>query len=334
MIPVAPDTLPWFLGVGLAAAAAIHPWGAILGLAATAGLAWVPPLPGALAGVGSPWVWIPTVVLAATEGVVQARPDARLAWEVIHSPVRLLLPPLLLLLTVDGVPGSPTLGPLALAGTLAAYLLVLRWGTLLHRELVGRLDDRSARWRLPSALAAGATLAPAAALAPVPTALATALGVAAVSLRLRDVLPLSPAVPRLIGDRLVLGTGTGAWRPRSRLPRWIRKKGLASARGNPLKLSRGMPALLCGEKPGQEARAGWLVVADGGPRFVFGSPSRIWEVELAGASASRLSSPGPLLRRMELRRQGERLVLGIPRGGPTAGELSRLLLSPTSPPPL
>lgn len=322
---------PWALAAGLGVAAALAPWATVLTLGALAALSGGPwEVPGDLQGLGSIWVLIPTLALAVVAMLVHTRQLAWGIWELLHVPVRLVLPPLLLLLALSGPPGGPRADPSELGGalllTVSASVLVvlLRWGWTISGEAKGRrAPHESVRGAaLLAMVAAGLSLA-LVFQAVLTGAMVVVLAGAAVFTS-GPALRVAPMAPRLVqGLAVALGGGEG-WRAGTDLPRWLRDDG--EGERNPGPDIRGTPAILYSGGEDGELRAGWLVVRRGAPTFLFRSPARVWEVDLAAAVPWRDRSngaapPNRLLQRIRLVHQDREVVLATSRGGPSADRI-------------
>lgn len=322
---------PWALAAGLGVAAALAPWATVLTLGALAALSGGPwEVPGDLQGLGSIWVLIPTLALAVAAMLVHTRQVTWGIWELLHVPVRLVLPPLLLLLALSGPPGGPRADPSGLGGALllalsASMLVVLlRWGWTISGEAMGRrAPHESMRGAALLALAA-AGLSLALVLQPIPTGAVVVILAGAAAFTSGPALRVAPMAPRLVQALAVaLGGGEG-WRAGEDLPRWVRDEG--GSKRNPGPDVRGTPAILYPDGGDGELRAGWLVGRRGAPTFLFRSPGRVWEVDLAEAVAWRDASnghapPNRLLQRVRLVHQDREVVLATSRGGPSADRI-------------
>ncbi len=322
---------PWALAAGLGIAAALAPWATVLILGALAALSQgVAEVPGDLQGLGSAWVLIPTLALAIVAMLVHTRLLAWGVWELLHIPVRLVLPPLLLLLALSGPPGGPRADPPELGGavllTLAASVLVvlLRWGWTISCEAMGRrAPHESVRGAALLALvAAGLTLA--LVLQPVPTGAVVVVLAGAAVFSSGPALRVAPMAPRLVQGLATALGGQAGWQVGSGLPRWLRDGGQDG--WNPGPDVRGTPAILSPEGGDGELRAGWLVVRRGAPTFLFRSPARVWEVDLAEAvpwwdGTEADGPPSRLLQRIRLVHQDRRVILATSRGGPPTDRL-------------
>lgn len=325
MIDLLPQLAPWLLAVILTAAVALNPWAASLGLVLWSWLPGAGTPPGELSALSTGWNWTGAALLLATGFLLRRMDGLWLLWEAVHAPVRLILPPLILLLAVHGT-GQDATGPLLLSVTLAVVLLAARGGFVVHEELEGRRPRIRSLRGMGMEAAVGAALAAAAIPASSPLGILTAIVLIAVLVHLRTALRLSRGVPVVLGTLARAVEGAPTWRDAGSLPRWLRG-GPASRSGNGEHRSapaRATPALLHGAGAGQEPRVGWLVLREGRPLFAFRSPTRVWEVDL-GSVRARIAEaqPGPLLHRIELDDGTDHLVLATPRGGPELGELVR-----------
>lgn len=314
MIDLLPQLAPWLLAVVFTAAVALNPWAASLGLVLWSWLPGTGTPPGALSALSTGWSWTGAGLLLATGFLLRRLDGPWLLWEAVHAPVRLILPPLILLLAVHGA-GQESSGPLLLSVTLAVVLLAARWGFVVQEELEGRRPRLRSLRGMGMEAVVGAALAAAAIPAPSLLGILTAIALLAVLVHLRTALRLSRGVPVFLGALARALEGAPAWRDAGSLPRWLRG-GSAPARGT--------PALLHGTQAGQEPRVGWLVLREGRPLFVFRSPTRVWEVDLSSVRPRIAEAqPGPLLHRIELHDGTDHLVLATPRGGPEPGEVVR-----------
>jgi hypothetical protein len=331
LIDLLPQLAPWFLAVVFTAAVALNPWSASLGLVLWSWLPGAATTPGELSALSTGWSWTGAALLLATGFLLRRMDGPWLLWEAVHAPVRLILPPLILLLALHGT-GQEATGPLLLSVTLALVLLAARWGFVVHEELEGRYPRiRSLRGMAIEAVGAAA-LAAAAIGAPSLLGILTSLALITVLFQLRTGLRLSRGVPVFLATLGRAVEGAPAWRAGASLPGWVKggeDPDPSNGDGRPSP-ARGTPALLQGEGAGQEPRLGWLVFRGGRPVFVFRSPTRVWEVDLGGVRARVAETqPGPLLHRIELDDGAERLVLGTPHGGPGPGELVREFGAPS-----
>lgn len=339
MIPGVPELAPWLAGIAWSVAVAASPWGALLGLAVAGRVPGLPELPGDLAAFAAPWIVLPAGVLLLLELAIRSKDGAWLVWEAVHVPVRLLVPPALLLLAANGsaAPGVAW-GPAALAAAVAASLVALRWGSVLSAEARGiRPLQRTGVGAAGLALTALA-LAAVGAILPAMGAAAALLLVALAWLHDHEAVSAGLFAPRLLAELARFPVEGGGWRPARRLARWVRRD-LSGGEGDSSRRDAtnetiGTAALLCGAEPPRRVRAGWLVVAGGRPFFLFRSPTRVWSIPLARAA---LAPPGPdtpgrLLRRTGLTLGGERVVLATSRCGPTADALADAFPDPPESP--
>jgi len=334
------ELLPWALAAGFGVALAIAPWFGLLALGLATFLPFLPPLPGDLEAFGSPWIATPTLALALTGLLLGGRPSARAFWELLHTPVRLVLPCLVLLLALEPAGAATDLsrplalgGPLLLSLALSTLLVLLRWG----RSVVAGLRDRPSfheRWDGALALELmGAFLTVATVTVPAVGGLLAGLVAMSALIRGRPELRVGPLIPHLLqGAARSLGGGEG-WRDPPALPRWVKHESPQGDAGNSLAVLRGTPAVLLlrqgdgksgpeGPAEGGELRAGWLVIQGGLPRFLFRSPARIWELNLGNALlAGDVGGESLLIQRVELRDGEDRMILGTSRGGPNLEEI-------------
>lgn len=315
---LAPHLAGWFLAVALGAGIALHPWAGVLGLAVLTVRSVNVGLPGDLEGLSSAWIVVPAILLLASELIVRPRGLTWLVREVVHVPIRILLPPLAVLLAVEGpVQGRPS-GILALSVTLAVVITILRWGWTARQELRARRPLLTTFAGVAGAGALAASLSAGAIVAPVPSALLAGIAFVGAMSHPREVFRLAWATPGILVDVAEAVVGGPRWRRAEDLPRWVRR----GSAGNLSPPFRGTRALLYGEGPGQGVRVGWMVIGDDGPVFLFRSPTRNWEVALERARAEPgLPSSGPLLQRVRLQEGDDQLVLATPRGGPSVSEL-------------
>lgn len=337
------ELLPWALAAGLGIAICVAPWFALVALGLAALLPVIPTPPGDLAAFASPWISGPAVALAVTGLLVMGHPTGRAAWELLHVPVRVILPGLVVLLALVGGEagpspdltfGAPTVrGALLLCLALSVSLLLLGWGSAILSGLQGVRAFHEGRGGALALEMGGAGLALATVAQPLLAAPLAVAAVGAAALRQRRafrVAPLSPALLR--GLAASLGGGAG-WRGPDTLPHWVHPGTRSRDRESSTLLLRGTPAVLllkAGAENSSESpmdgpydvRAGWLTLEDGGPRFLFRSPIRIWEVPLKEArpveGSERCSS---LIQGLELSDGGTRMILGTSRGGPTLREI-------------
>jgi hypothetical protein len=314
----------WLLAIPLAAAVALTPWGALLGLGLLVHLPGIAPPPGDIAAFGSTLLLVPAGALLGAELVLRRREPAWTVWEVLNLPVRLLLPPGLIVLAAAGTGWTPELaGPAALALAAAAYGTLLRWGWGLASEARGRIAPLRTLRGAAAGSAGAALLAAGAVWLPVPVAVIAALGLVLASVFGRPALSAGPLAPRLVQDLALSTVGDGGWREGASLPRWVRRESPGETQRPTV---RGAPALLHGEGRGRGTRAGWIVIHPEGPHFLFRGPARTWSVPFEGAHVhSGLPPAGGLLNRMVLARGDDALVLAVSRGGPSPEEIEREL---------
>jgi len=322
---------PWALAAGLGLAASVAPWATVLTLSVLAAVATgLVDVPGDLQGLGSLWVLGPTLALVVLHVLIHARPIGWSIWELLHTPVRLVLPALLLLLALSGPPGDPRARALDLGGALLLALavsvlaLMLRYGWTISFETMGRRPPHGGMGgaALLALGAAGLTLA--LMLQAVPTGAVALLLLGIVAALSRPALRVAPMAPGLLrGLAVALGGGQG-WRTGDALPRWLR--GGPDEEWNPGPDLRGTPAILYSGGDGGGFRSGWLIIDRGTPAFLFRSPARVWEVSLKEAVPVRdvadgSQGTGRLLQRLPLRHQDREVVLATSRGGPPADRI-------------
>jgi hypothetical protein len=327
----------WGLAAAFGAAFMLAPWFGLVALGVVTALPFLPTPPGDLPAFGSPWIAIPALLLGLAGVLVQSRPTLQIFWDLLHTPVRLALPCMVLFLAVSGnetfilQPPVVAWGQVLLALAVATALLMVRWGWIVVTALEDRpapFTQRRQAWGLE---ALGASLALVAVGFPLAAGgIALVLTLTTVS-RSRRAVRAAPATPHLLRSLVQGPTGGRGWRGLGELPRWLR--GSVAGRegshpGNPGAGVRGTPAVLqmvSGSAALEPAvRTGWLLVEDGEPRFVFQGPMRIWEIPLASATpAPATAMEGPLLQRVEFSQGTDRMILGIGRDGPSLRDLQR-----------
>ena len=245
-----------------AAAIGLSPYAALSaqGLAAALGLIV---LPAPLAGLGSPWVWLPLALLALIEGAFSRLRTVDLVWGSLH----VLIAPLaaLLLISTPLTAWPPATGWLAAAAAFVVALLVhvhvlgthvAAWtagpargvGRFTILQLAGAAVLAGLAWGVPSYAAAWTALI---VLAPLPW-LPQLLGAVALPVRALALVLARPARSRRWGDMEVL-------------PNRLREVATAelAGTGSPLRNVRSSPATLSRWGPAWPYRRGWLVQKEG-----------------------------------------------------------------------
>ena len=251
-----------------AAAIGLSPYAALSaqGLAAALGLIV---LPASLAGLGSPWVWLPLTLIALVQGALSHLRTADLVWGSLHT----LIAPLaaLLLASTPLTDRPPAAAWLAAAAAFVVALLVqvdmlgthvAAWtagpargvGRFTICQLAGAAFLASLAWGVPSYAIAWTALI---VLAPLPR-LPRLLGAAALPMRALALVLARPARSRRWGDI-------------EALPNRLREVATAelAGTGSSLRNIRSSPATLSRWGPGWPYRPGWLVQEEGqSPLFV------------------------------------------------------------------
>lgn len=283
------------------------PW--LLGL-----LPGAQPLPHGLEALASPAPAALGATLFVLGHVFRGIPGVRGAWELIHSLAALPTAALLVYLAepTDLVPG----GRLPWAG-LAILMVAILQGARLGARVLDRIAPPGTRKPAPAArealedaavllLVAGSTFASFAA------GVGGILLVGFVAVAGRSALRATRFLPTLLRGVLRDLGGSRGWRSRDRVPGWVRAGAGEASLGSGF---RAAPAGLVGAPDTGGFRRGWLLAGPGTPCFLYRTPARVWEMDLASARVVEVDSR-PWAVRVCLDLDRSRPVLVVPRDGP------------------
>jgi hypothetical protein len=303
-----------FFGFAFAAGLNLYATLALIGLAAR--LELIAPLPPGVRGLSNTAVIGSAVALLLMEIVVEKLPVVGALWGWLHTIIRPVSAALLAWLAVDMLPVTER-AAVALGVALVAFA-AHGAKTGLRIALASARRRRNAFWIALAALtmdaiAAGAAIAtlfaPAAALMVAATALTVFLLVGPRLWR------ASTFGARALLARVVGFFGMRTWKPRDRMPARIRAVVPMPALG--ARAARGTRAAVLGLRGAGAYRNGWLVVGDGGSRFIYRTLLGARALPLPAVSGADVH-PGPLTD--VVRAHGERasFTLFLLKDGPAA----------------
>lgn len=291
-----------------------------LGVAPATGL-WPTPLPGALGDLGFPVVLVTAGALYIGEVVAERSPPAALAWNAFHAVIRPVSGALLALLLLDAQPL-----PLVVVGVVCGG--VLAWAT--HAVRTGAWALRA----LSDADGPSPALVSAAEDAVVVGTVSLSLDLprwafAASMLAFLTLAPLAPSrirafvhAIRLGIDRVFRTVGLRRWRRGDELPPWIGPT-LQSGEQDVVHVGtvRGCPAGAWRLEDAPLFTAGWIVVRDGRPFFLYRTRKHACRVDLGQRRAVDVRDRN-LCRRIELAGDGAPAFLLVGWSGPSTESLA------------
>lgn len=291
----------------------------LLGAAPTIGL-WDTPLPGALGDLDPPGVLIMLGAFYLLEFGAERFPLTALVWNAFHAVIRPVSGALLALLLLDGQPAVVIAGGCLLGGVLASTAHAVRSGGAVLRWLD---DDRPPSVLLLSLLEDVAVLGVVSWTLDAPEVAAAAAAVV-----LLGVAPFAPSHARafryaivLFIRRVFVSFGLRRWRGTEEMPPWVPDAFAAEVEQPSGGAMRGAPVGARLLPDVSRFEAGWLVMNEEHPYFVYRSGRSVKKVDLSDSGLGGVRD-ADYFRRVDLRNPGASSYVLFDRGGPSAQSLA------------